>query len=273
MRPRGWRGSMAKCGCINGCLCGPCARVLMDDLHIIAGLFGGVQYRTLLQELDVTITKMDKIGTMHVGSVSSGEREPPLMFNERASDARIHLDRVLRQVHNMMVHRHPHLDYNRTVDAVAAWLLLFKKTLLEHPQINEIAFGIRKAVSQAQRAIDRPVDKSYLGTCEGSVDGFECGTALYATEKTHDSITCRVCGFNWDVSALRWALTKRLDNALVTAAQVDGWICPDGTEIRKDTIRKWKSRGLIVPVYRDGREWVYRMGDITELARRNHAVT
>lgn len=48
----------------------------------------------LLRELDVTITRQDKTGTKGVGS--AGHKVSPLVFNNRASDARIRLRYVVR---------------------------------------------------------------------------------------------------------------------------------------------------------------------------------
>lgn len=255
---------MAKtpCACISGSLCGPCTRVLMDDLRVIAGEFGGYPFRTLIEELEITTTRMDKIGTMNVGSVSTGEKEQPMLFNERASEARHRLKLVLARTCGEMVRRYPHLHLPQVND-MSGWLLVVSELLRQHPRVNEIARAIRGAVAAAQRVIDRPVDRLYLGSCAGVIDGLECGVPLYASEKTPDTITCRVCESTWHVAELRWTLIRKLDEELVTASQVDGWVCPDGTEIKKGTIRQWKSRGLIEAQGKRGKADLFRMGDIT----------
>lgn len=262
------------CGCAQGYLCGPCTRVLTDDLCIIAGLFGDVQFRTLLEELDVTITRTDKIGSMNVGSVTTGEREPQMMFNERASTARGYVERALLSARNEMWIAHEHLRRELHVNTIAAWLLTFKNLLIALPNINRIAADIRKAVTAAQRAIDRPVDRFYLGQC-GGLDG-DCEVDLYATADSDSTITCRLCGNEVDVRNRRWLLLRRLDKQVVTTKQVDGWEYPDGRVVRPATIRTWKARGLIRSVGKTPRKPhadLFVMGDITDNMLRSSGET
>jgi hypothetical protein len=62
------------------------------DIEAITAQFCRIP--SLLRQLDVTITRQDKTGSRGVGS--SGHTVTPLVFNNRASDARIALVRAVR---------------------------------------------------------------------------------------------------------------------------------------------------------------------------------
>lgn len=249
----------------------------MDDLAIISGRIGQMPFRTLFEELDVTMSRTDKIASMNVGNINAGTTESPLLINEAASDAKSMLAFTMRSVRADMCRVYPHLlPGPSSSQDVAEWLLLYPTLLADHRLIKALAHRIRRAVVIAQRVIDRPEDRYYLGSCIGRIDGFECVAALYASEKTPETVVCRVCGTSHDVWTRRAVLLSKLEDTLVTAAEVDGWVLPNGKELNAATIRKWKQRGLLVErdkTYSRPQRSLFRMGDITELALRGPGVT
>lgn len=227
---------------------------LLDDLRSIAG--------TLLDELNVTIVRSDRMGTASTGVISRGT-EKPVMFNEHASDAMRLLRRVIAgQVRSMLV-SYPHLRCHATnVRQAAAWLMLVPQLLADHPAAGEMRDEIRDAVWHAYRAVDRPADRVYVGQCT-------CGARIYAPDGS-ETATCFDCEATWDVEGSRDTLHRALEDEQAPVSVLVGLVTSMGKHLTRSMLAGWKRRGVgslppLVPAGLDeqGRE-VFRIGDVLD---------
>lgn len=257
---------MSKCACEEGVLCGTCTRILMDDVRVISGQLGTFPFRTLLEELDITVAKMDAIRAMNVGPVTTGDDTQPMPYDEVASDAADVVKSYLRAVWGRMCHQYGHLTRGLTAEDIASSLLPLLPLLRDHEEVHSLARMLRHAVTVASEAIDRPSDRKYLGPCSGRIDGAVCGRSLYSDDRSAEVIVCRLCGTQTSVEGRRIDLLRRLEDCLCTTAQLEGMEWPSGATLTRAAIRGMKFEGKI-------RSWgktprgadLFRVGDITQL--------
>ncbi|SLG40183.1 Uncharacterised protein [Mycobacteroides abscessus subsp. abscessus] len=214
----------------------------------------------LLAELDVTITRTDVVRGAPVGK--SGHRPVVVPFNQRASDARVSLERALRtyalRVAIVTGSPAPH-GPARHAAYLAAWLPMIPD---DAPSINGIYAAIVGAAAEARRAIDRPPGRVYVGACD-------CGAHLYAREGA-DEVECRVCSLTWPVAERReWMVEQARDRVGTPAilARLMPWF--DDRPIQESTIRQWARRRKLTAVPSEGGPPMYRLGDVLDLHRRS----
>jgi hypothetical protein len=209
-----------------------------------------------LEDLEVTITRTDSMRPMRLGT--SGHTERAVPFNQRASDARVKLEKALRTyaLRVAIVVRVP------APHKPAAQALYLRRWLPGIPDDAPSIEGIYNAIvgtsDAARRAVDRPADRKYIGVCT-------CGTSLYAVEGGSDVIECRGCKLRWSVNEQRaWLLEQARDR--VGSPEMLAKILPwfDERPIKASTIRKWAERGKLEAVNPQGH---YRIGDVIALHR------
>jgi hypothetical protein len=196
------------------------------DIPAITALFCRIP--GLLRQLDVTITRQDKTGTRGVGS--SGHTVSPLVFNNRASDARIELTRAVRSMGmGWMLRPGTSVTAARVNRAVTRRC----RTNIEGMRWTEVAplHRVQKAVAEAVEAVDLP-DVPAQGP------------------------TTR------ELSAAR--------NRVAPAEELSRLILMFYEEqVSAQTIRTWARHGRIAPVHVVEKVQWFRVGDVLALLRQH----
>jgi hypothetical protein len=229
----------ATCVADDGELCGACWEALAVRLREVPGL---------VDELETTITRQDKLTANRVGSRGT---ETPLPFNGAASMAKTHLRYFLgswaRDVAERSGGRLPAWPRERVATEAAMWLLDHQHAVRHHPAADDLCEELSESVWAAVRAIDRPAERVFAGWC--------C-TALYARPGA-DTVTCRVCETEQAVDEARRGLLALMPDQKGSSTEVSGWLALAGVRVPSGTIRRWAHEGRIP---RHG--GAYRVGDV-----------
>ncbi|WP_159026001.1 DUF1922 domain-containing protein [Prescottella equi] len=237
-----------------------------------AGVLDKLQRRTLmkvleqvpdrLDDLEVTITRTDALRPANLGT--SGHKERVVPFNQRASDARVNLSRAVR-TYALRVAVVTGVPAPHGPTAQSRYLVAHLPGIADDAaSIHGIYSAVVGAADAARRAIDRPQERRYAGSCE-------CGTRLYATE-TQETVTCRGCGLQWPVEEVRAWMMEQAKDTLGSAAELARllpWF--NGEPVKASTISKWAERGKLQAVMVDGTPR-YRIGDVVELHKSSNPV-
>lgn len=146
-----------------------------------------------------------------------------------------------------------------SITGMALHLLRNVSRLRQHPDAGIAVHEITRAATRAQRAIDRPPDLAYLGTCE------TCHTGIYATP--YASWAACACGAKYEVAARRTQLLILAQDILGTAAEISRALTSLGRPVTPSAITRWVQAGRLTYRGHDstGRR-LLRLGDIAELA-------
>jgi hypothetical protein len=224
--------------------------------------------RALADELRVTVTKLDKT------AIFAGPRSQtfarPLPINLPAAEILWRLGstvvtwersiRLLPEISKGQIVVFA-TDQNGSADFLVAHLPAIRK----HEFAGQLLVDLKKATSDALRAIDLPETKVFLGPCEtpGLVE--TCHAAVYA--KIGASWARCSCGASHDVAERREWLLSSMEELTVTASTARKLALYLGISIPAATISDWKRKEWIAEVEPD----VYRFGDILAVKRRDLA--
>jgi len=223
----------------------------------------------LLAELDITLTRQDRIAAERHGGRSA---DRPLPYNARAaakaSDLNTTLNawaldvaRLAEDERDRLVEHH----YSDTA-AVAAWLGRNLHTLRLHVDAGQAHDEITNAVREARRAIDRPLERIFAGPCSEPLDdGTECREDLYAAPgKAH--ATCRGCGARHDMQERRDWMLSCIEDQVAYSGLLAGLVTNLGVPIGSSTIRRYAAAGRIKVISVDAkRRPLYRIGDVLDV--------
>lgn len=250
-------------------VCGACVADLERALGDVA---------FLAAQLKVSFTRQSRMGSGDGGRRSA---ERPLPFDLRASRVAAELRntlvgwvRVLQEQvpaplsgpvcapacrHGSCRKVRATREPSNTMPAMAAWILLHLDGVRRHEAGAEMVEEITTVVLVAEKAIDRPAELVYSGPCD------ECGTDLYGRMDAAQ-VTCRECGYWYDIAARRAWLLAEAEDQLAHAALVARALNRLGTTVKVDRIYKWVERSQLVAhgVDAQGRP-TYRIGDVLEL--------
>ena len=154
--------------------------------------------------------------------------------------------------------------------ASAVRFLASRVEWLRHQRFaGEAVADLSSAASILRRAVDRYGDRSYLGPC-GYDDGTgECGSDLYVRTGAAYA-TCRDCGSQWDVAALRRWLLAAVEDALAPAHVIARGLSALGEDVKYGSLTGWASKGQLLahPPLPGTRAPLYRVGDVLDLVAR-----
>lgn len=255
----------------------------------------------VIEDLRTTFARLDNM--RGPGRSVGKSTETPLPWNDRVPQRLDALTEVLvrwarpvaraRQLDSL-----PHIPYARdpkdparvpgaiTTAGLAARLLSESwttvRTMVNAGEAHE---EITDAIRQAQRTVDRPAERRFLGLCSVELpedaptrgDDGRCTVDLYVHPRAHTA-SCPGCATEHDVTARRDVLTAamldHLDGTEGTAAEVAGWLRLAGVEVGTSTVRRWAAKKLIAPVRSNGRGHpVYRVGAVMAQFRQMHPDT
>jgi hypothetical protein len=155
-----------------------------------------------------------------------------------------------------------------TLPELAGWLLRHPSWIKGHVAVAELYSEIASAVDAAWLSVDRPADRSFLGTCGavvGDPDPVVCGLDLYA-KPGRSVVSCR-CGTEYDIAVRRGVLLEWAGDELLTAAEVSRAL-PGllGRVVTAAQVRGYAHRGRLEQ-HRERESDVarYRVGDVAAL--------
>lgn len=192
----------------------------------------------LLDELEVTITRQDRVVEKQPGK----SNEKPMMFNDRASTARLSLLAGLGSFARVYG-----WSGARLADP-AGYLLTRMHVIRMSDDAGMVYRDVDAAVRAAKQAIDRPADKVFAGPCNTEYRGLGgtaiCSADLYAREGKA-TVRCRECGAEHDVQARREWMLKEVRNYEADAGLMASILTGLGFKIDSSTIRKYGADNLI----------------------------
>jgi hypothetical protein len=231
-------------------------------------------------ELDVTITRRDKLG-----DGTGRSNETPLPFNEDAAAAArdIHdaiatiagdiaaarglalADDPLRAAWIRANTTTPRRSPQQTA-AAARYIKTHLRWLRCQPRAGAAALRIQEVARQLTRAIDSHPVLTDLGPCGN--DG--CEGRLLAGHGDRYARCRDGCGWVASVAETTGLLLDWARDQLFTADELSSLISKWHTRRRvpPGTIRSWAARGLLPRKGKAGRAWLYNLGDAIDLADR-----
>lgn len=220
---------------------------------------------SLLDELDVTICGVDKVGGASIGIVTHSS-ETPLPFNEKASDIKHLLCNAVMSWTRVFAEDNPHLLFNvATIEDAARWMAGFPNLLAGHVASVEMHADIGSLVYRARGSIDRPAQRVYLGECGGTTENGRCTAALFGYEGRAGA-RCGQCSAEWLVEARRRTMLVGIEDKVAHSGNLAALIKANGVPLASSTIRNYARRGKIVSVGIDARKRpLYRVGDVLDV--------
>jgi hypothetical protein len=232
-------------------LCTSCTRLLSADLAAV---------EELAEELAVTRSKQDRIGNPD----PRGGQHVPLGFRPTAAEVGVVLHETLATWAAELATAKglPVLDVPAEDPALlAAWIAENCEVVRHLASAGQLAEEIAYAVRTTRRAIDRPLDRVFVGPCD------VCSADLYALPH-HERLECRECATEYVVNDRRAWLVEALREHLATAAEIAagvGELC--GRSINRKTIAVWYHRERLVEHGTTRNGWpLFRIGDVLDLA-------
>ena len=231
----------------SGYMCGGCEAELRRALANVPEILG---------DLDVTLSRQ----TSRMGR--GGHGEPPLAFDERASEVGYVLRSALVGWVRQLQEAQPEEWPGDTAQSMAAWLSARLQRLVRHPAAEEAHGEIVAAVRAAERATDRAPERQFAGRCPG------CGSALYGKPGA-GVVQCRAEGCQAEPVevAVQWdAMLDQMQDQLVTAAQASDILTRLAAPLKAELVRQWGSRGRLIAHGRDlAGHPLYRVSDVRDL--------
>jgi len=223
----------------DGFLCGPCADMIVADLR---------QVGWISDELDVTLSRQDRIGAQQGGHKPGKEVERPSPMNQAAAAAAWDLHYTLqRNVAHLSEQRGLLIDCVDTAPALAGWLIRHKDALRHDEAAGEAFTDVRDVVRKARRVIDAPIPRQYLLVCGADTVHGKCPANLYGQKGRHTAI-CSQCQTTHDADKRREDMMVQARGTLGTPAELARLVRTlDGTVIDRKRIAYLVRLGKVGP--------------------------
>lgn len=192
----------------------------------------------LVDELNTTISRQDKLGSAAVGFVSNGGDERPLPINVGAMDAGLLLrDRLHSWARMLWEDNAPHdedgsvppISVQPGIVSVSRWLMRHPTWISLCPAVDELYDEVMETIRLAWRAVDTSPGKVYIGQCSTVLDEWwageseeplegpapMCSEELYALEGDWEK-RCPVCVTLHDVTERQSVLSGALEHQYVS---------------------------------------------------------
>lgn len=233
----------------------------------------------LSEELDVTLSRQDKMGKASVGFVSNGGDEQPLPVNLGALEAaeslralleswsrylweanrrpvlhcsacgveqQFHPEGPILAVQRIWYAALPELKVHDSIVGWSRWLMRHAGWIRTHSGVECLYREIADEIRTAWRAVDSAAGRVYLGTCYSQIDGVECYEILRGYEGA-DMVVCGACGTEHDQYTRRAFLLGAAEGEVVSVGTVVGLVTHAGTRLTSSMVRNLKARKRIVP--------------------------
>lgn len=234
-----------------GLLCSSCCDVLERELASV---------RDLMTELDVSISKMARLPAGGGGRRNKLDKddEPGLSpiastrwpINLGASAAAWDIEQTLikweRDVCPALLPSSPRSIPIIPAIAASKRLLLHVNEIRRHPKVPQLVEEISDVIRKGRRAIDRPMERVYVGPCMVVNDNdVTCLADIFARPNAPHAV-CKACGITHDVAERRiWLLEQARDRLFTVkeAAQMVGDV--GRIRVTEDRIRGYLRRGRL----------------------------
>jgi hypothetical protein len=228
-------------------ICGACESDLRRALADVPDVLG---------DLDVTLSRQ----TSRMGH--GGHGEPPLAFDERASEVGYVLRSALAGWVRQLQETEPEEWPDDTAQSMAEWLSARLQRLVRHPAAEEAHGEIVTAVRAAERVTDRPAERQFAGRCPA------CGEPLYAKPGA-SAVQCRAEGCEAkpvDVHHQLDQMRDRIRDQLAHPTGASALLARLEIKAPESTIRRWAKDHRILAHGTDQRgRSLYRIGDILDV--------
>lgn len=241
-------------------LCSPCAQKLARDL-------GDVPW--LAEELRTTISRLSRGGTSEKPGKRGKLSAAALPYDADVAAKADHLRATLVTWCLLIADERGVMTPDDTLEAMSRFLLASCEWLRHFPASDEALTQIRRAVSDARRAVDLRPDRVFVGSCPLSAEnGGPCPAELFAIRGAQ-WVECLTCGWKWEVAPLRTYLLEAAREELETATVLSKFLTAYGEPVTKHRIGMWRVRGLLVPHGHDEHgNPLYRVGDAMDVHAR-----
>lgn len=159
--------------------------------------------------------------------------------------------------------RHVPADFIDSTAGIAAWLAHHIMAIASSESAGECFDEISAAVAGAQRVIDRPAGRLYVGPCGEVFNGVRCTADLYVSLSRPES-TCPVCGATHSVKSRRDELQRQVRGILGTAAELARllpWILD--APITRKRITYYANKHMITERHVGG-ERMFQVGEVID---------
>lgn len=167
--------------------------------------------------------------------------EAPIPFNPRAADAERELVTTLTQAADFIARAQGLFRPMNTLHALGFWLAHQVRWIRSQPDGPDMFGTLYHAVWDATRVVDRPADRTYLGSCDQIVSGYRCGAELYALPGVVEW-PCPTCSYAYDVAGRRAQLMGIAGETLLPATDIARVISSLGMDVTAARVREWASR-------------------------------
>lgn len=145
---------------------------------------------------------------------------------------------------------------------LARWLRPRVGWLRHHPRGQDAYDEIITAVCDARRAVDRPVNRTYVGPCD------TCGADMYVRQGA-SAVVCGECSEAYDVETRRRWLLAAAEDVLGTTTEIARALTSLAAPVTEEMIRGYAHRGrLLARGHRTAGHRsvpIYRLGDVANI--------
>jgi len=192
-------------------LCASCGDLLAKELRTV----GWVS-----DELDVTLSRQDRIGAQQGGHKPGKEVERPLPLHLGASEAAWELHNVLGcTARDLAEQRGFPLDCVDTSPSIAAWLVRHVDAIRHDPGGGQTYDELTDAITAARRIVDAPAARQYLLVCGAQTMHGPCPEHLYG-RKGRKWATCTACQTTHDADERKERMLEMARGTLGTPAEL-----------------------------------------------------
>ncbi|MFI2568902.1 hypothetical protein ACH473_10590 [Cellulosimicrobium funkei] len=220
---------------------------------------------TLGAALEDALVKRQRFSSS--GVASGRPDESPVPFNPRASLTGAQLLYDLTEAADLIANRRGLFRPMNTYRALGRWLAAQVPWIRASDRGPEMVRWLTDVIGDAERVVDRPADRLYLGGCDQVIDGVRCGAQLYALPRRAEH-ACPVCGWTYQVASRRAELMGIAGERWLGATDAARALVGFGLDVTASRVREWASRGVLRPVEgprpRDmqQRHPMYRVADV-----------
>ena len=238
-------------------LCATCGESLACALDEVDGV---------VEVLDAGLARTSLTAGYGERVSGSGSLHAPLPINEAVFDAKRALHVWLMRRALMIAEVAGPLSL-RSPQGLASYLRSNLDVLRRQDWAPALEVELRGLLTKANQSTQPPGERINVGECGYVSENTTCTNPLTPL-RTQDTITCRVCGTDWDVKARQRDAIGGAWLAIGYPATIIRALAAYGITIKPKSFENWVKRGHLEPVAeQDGRKQ-YRVNEVWAVARR-----
>lgn len=196
------------------------------------------------------------------GTRTSGTTTPGLPIDHHAGTHLHRLQTVVARLAVDTAKATATAPQRATWGAVARWLDTEVAVIRMQEWAPTRLADLRRVMAAAERHVDRPPTRVYLGPCDqpGPVEGTCPGE--YRGKDAEPSASCTVCGHEVDVAARKRQLLDSTADRWMTAVDIERLTASLGRRVADSTVDAWGKRGQCARQQFGGGPWHYLLGEV-----------